>query len=125
MGLGLINVKYKAMAELTRSFMETAKNSNFLTNLHHQALYLMNVEERRDIPNPMKIPYMSEEVWNSIRQVKAEGLLNLSKLTSGQWYRVFLENNVTMETDDHGHSELKVNNMPPGTPSTLVMYRLF
>ena len=106
-GLGLINVKYKALAELTRSFTETAQNSNFIRYLHHQALYLWNVEERQDIPEPVKIPYMSEEVWNSIRQVKAEGLLNLSKLTSGQWYRVFLENSVTMETDDHGHSEMK------------------
>ena len=66
-GLGLLNIKYKAMAELTRSFMETAQNSNFNTNLHHQALYLWNVEERRDIPEPVKIPYMSEEVWDSIR----------------------------------------------------------
>ena len=68
------------MAELTRSFMETVQNSNLLKNLHHQALCLWNVEERRDIPNPVKIPYMSEEVWDSIRQVKTEELLNLSKV---------------------------------------------
>ena len=106
-GLGLINVKYKAMAELTRSFCETAVNPSFITNSHHHALYLWNVQEMRNSPEPLNLPYMSEELWQNIRRVKAEGLMNMSKLTSGQWYKLFLENNVTMQHDSNDQRSLK------------------
>ena len=39
-GLGLYNVKYRAMAELIRSFLETAVHPSFITNQYHHALYL-------------------------------------------------------------------------------------
>ena len=38
-GLGIINVKYKAMSELIRSFLETSINPAFKTNQYHNALY--------------------------------------------------------------------------------------
>ena len=106
-GLALINVKYKAMAEMIRSFMESALNPKFITNLHHLAMYFWNIEQRRDIPDPGRNPYMSEELWNNIRKVKTEGLLNMANMTSGQWYKVLLENNITMQEDENGRRSLK------------------
>ena len=38
-GLGLFNIKYKAMAEFIRSFLETAIHPRFTTNQYHNALY--------------------------------------------------------------------------------------
>ena len=106
-GLGLLNVKYKAMAEMARSFMESSLNPKFITNIHHQALYLWKVEENRDIPDPGKNPFMTEELWSNIKRVKEEGLLNIGKMTTGQWYRALLENNITMQVDADGRSSLR------------------
>ena len=54
--------------------------------------------DNHDIPDPGKHPYLSE-VLPLIREVKDEGLLNLSSLKSGDWYKVLMENRITMETD--------------------------
>ena len=35
--------------------------------------------------------------FSLIKQVKEEGLLNIKTMTSGMWYRVLMENNVTHE----------------------------
>ena len=70
-------------------------------------MYFWNIEHRRDIPDPGRNPYMSEELWNNIRKVKTEGLLNIANMTSGQWYKVLLENNITMQEDENGRRSLK------------------
>ena len=98
-GLGLLNIKYKAMSEQIRIFLETAINPKFSPNLYHQSLFKWHVENIRDIPEPKKNPYISEEIYSEIKKVKAGGLLNIAKMTSGQWYRVLLESNVTMISD--------------------------
>ena len=83
-GLSLLHVKYKAMAAMARSFFKTSLNPKFITNLHHHALYLWQVEDRRDIPDPGRNPYMTEELWAIIRHVKDEGLLNMSRMITGE-----------------------------------------
>ena len=42
-GLNIYNVKLRAMAELIKSFMDTAANPKFRTNLYHQALFHWHV----------------------------------------------------------------------------------
>ena len=37
-----------------------------------------------------------------IREVKVEGLLDVAKMKSGDWYRVLLENKVIMEVKADG-----------------------
>ena len=103
-GLNMINVKYRAMAELIKSFLDTAINSTFKRNIYHQALYSWHVEGVRTIPDPGHPPYYSTEFFNAIKEVKAEGLLRLSGMTLGMWYKVLLENHVTQETDGNGFS---------------------
>ena len=41
-----------------------------------------------------------DSFFNHIKEVKQEGLLNIQRLTSGQWYRVLMENNVTHQVSN-------------------------
>ena len=77
-GLNLINTKYKAAAERIRSFLETAIMKKFRSNLLHAALFQWKI--LLNIPNPGKHPYLKEDMFSLIREVKEEGLLNLSKM---------------------------------------------
>ena len=86
-GLNLINTKYKAAAERIRSFLETAIMKKFRSNLLHAALFQCNILLNHDITNHGKHPYLEEDMVSLIREVKEEGLLNLSNMKSGEWYR--------------------------------------
>ena len=106
-GLGMIHVKYKATAELIRSFIETALDQRFKQNLFHFSIYQWNILYNRDIPDPGRYPYLTEEIFALIREVKEEGLLNISTMKSGMWYRVLVENRVTMMRRADGTRTLK------------------
>ena len=41
--------------------------------------------ENHNIPNPGRHPYFTEEVLELIKEVKDEGLLNLSNMKTGTW----------------------------------------
>ena len=101
-GLNVFNVKCRALAEQIKSFLDTAANPKFRNNLYHHALYEWHVLDIRTIPNPGRPQYYSEEFFKAIKTVKNEGLLNVSKLGLGEWYRVLLENYVTTEMNDEG-----------------------
>ena len=51
-GLGLTHVKYKATAELIRSFLETGLARNFRQNSFHAAQYQLNVLQNYEIRDP-------------------------------------------------------------------------
>jgi hypothetical protein len=90
------------MAELIKSFLDTAVNPTFKNSLYHRALYNWHVEDIRTIPNPGRPPYYSEDFFTAIKTVKNEGLLNVKTLSIKLWYKVLLENLVTPEVDDDG-----------------------
>ena len=46
-------------------------------------------------------------MYSAIREVKEEGLLNLSKMKTGTWYKVLLEDKVLMDIDESGRRMLK------------------
>ena len=94
-GLGLVNLQYKALSLMIRNFLETALNPAFQANKYHSALFSWYVYNKRDITCPAPSPYYDTTFFDSIRQIKEEGLLNISKMSSGMWYRALLENNVT------------------------------
>ena len=106
-GLNLTHVKFKVTAELIRSFLETALNKNFQQNSFHAALFQWNVLLCRDIPDPGYYPYLTEDLFSLIREVNDEGLLNLANMRSGMWYKVLVENKVTMHTLQDGTRALK------------------
>ena len=66
-GLGLHNVKYKAMAILIRSFLETAVNETFISNHYHNALFRWHIKDDRSLRDPGRPPYYSIEFFNHIR----------------------------------------------------------
>ena len=55
-GLGLHNVKYKAMASLLRTFMESAANPAYNQSLYHSQLYRHYVLEDDSIMTPPPLP---------------------------------------------------------------------
>ena len=97
-GLGLTNVLCKSKALLIKSFLETSVMSNFTHNLYHEALYRWYVEGCRDFSQPILPPYYDQSFFEIIREVKLEGLLNVSKMSTRQWYRFLLEKLVTHQT---------------------------
>ena len=90
------------MAELIKAFLDTAINPNFRRNIFHQALYCWHVEGIRSIPDPGRPGYYSTEFFDAIRAIKDEGLLRLSSMTIGTWYKALLEKYVTHEVDQNG-----------------------
>ena len=66
-GLGIHHVKLKALAALTRTFLETACHPKFQISLYHSCLYRYFVLEDSSIPNPGLPPFYSLEFFKKIR----------------------------------------------------------
>ena len=101
-GLGLDNIKFRAQSRLITSFLETSTNPKYIHSLYHEVLFKYHIMEDRSYPNPGLPPYYSESFFNTIRKVREQGTLNISKMSSKEWYRVLLEDNLTMETKENG-----------------------
>ena len=56
-GLGLLNVKVRALALLIRSFLETAINPSFRHSLYHEMLFRYHVLDESSLPNPGFTPF--------------------------------------------------------------------
>ena len=74
-GLGLMNVQYKALSLLIRSFLETSLLPNFKHNQYHVALYLWHVEGRRDFVCPVQPPYYDNSFFDRLTASGREELL--------------------------------------------------
>ena len=97
-GLGVLNPKYRALASLIRSFMETAANPKFRRNHYHEQLYRFHVLEESDLPDPGFPPYYSPEFFSMIKKAKNETPLNVTTMSISQWSRLLVEDNLTMFT---------------------------
>ena len=95
-GLGLHSVKFKALASLLRTFMETAAHPSYHHNLFHTILYRVNVLGDDTIPSPPLPPYYPDLFFQTIRNVKENTPLNVTTMTTADWYRVLVEQEVTM-----------------------------
>ena len=97
-GLGVHEVKTKALACLIRTFMETALNPSFMHSSYHTILYQAHVLQDDSIsPPPPPPPYFSPNFFSSIKWVRDNTPLNIATMTTSQWYRVLLEKDITME----------------------------
>ena len=118
-GLGLHHVKYKALAMLIHSFLETAANPKYLHNLYHTSLYRYHILMHSDIPDPGHPPYYSEEFFSIIRSVHQRTPLNITTMSSTQWYTILLEDNITMEvveeTETRQYKPSRAELASPGT----------
>ena len=128
-GLNLTHIKYRALAELIKSFLDTAINPRYRRSLYHQALFRWHVEEDRTIPNPGSPPYYTQEFYNEIKYIKTEGLLRLSSMTIGMWYKALLERHITNEIDDEGfrfeiRSRIERNNLTINWEQTWSLHKV-
>ena len=118
-GLGLHNVKIKSLASLIRTFMETAVHPSFLHNMFHTILYRVYVLQDDSISSPPPLPpYFSITFFNSIRWVKENTPLNVAIMTTAQWYRVLLEQEVTMVEAENNTMEFIRSRTELASPGT-------
>ena len=126
-GLGLFNVKIRALALLIRSFLETAINPSFIPSLFHQILYRYHVLGEVSLPNPGLPPYYDSDFFGVIRHYHLNCPLNIAKMSTREWYKVLLENKVLMsEPLDQSPAKLipiRVENLDP-TNDWLETWRL-
>ena len=111
-GLGLYNVKLRAMALLIHTFLVQAVSPLFPTNYYLNSLYKWHVLEERTIPDPGRPPYYSEAFFSIIKDVHLNTPLNVIWITVKQWYQLLLERGTTHTCDD------------PDSPPVLIRSRL-
>ena len=116
--LGIHNVKMKAQAALTRSFLETACHPDFIHSLYHTVLFRYHVLEDNSVPDPGFPPFYPKEFFAKIREVHEESPLNVATMSEKQWYTLLLEDSCTMQVGEGGMRQFissRVESASPGT----------
>ena len=96
-GLGVVGVKFKSLALLIRTFLETAVIPTYRHSLLHSALYRYHILDDTSIPNPGFPPYYPTEFFQTIRNVHTNSHLNILTMDIGQWTRKLTEDGLTMQ----------------------------
>ena len=120
-GLGLQHIKYKSMAGFISTFLQTAANPAFQSNLLHTLLYRKYVLEEDDVPGaPAKLPpYLPLELFTIIRKVKTDTPLNVVTMSERDWSRLLTEDHVTMRVNpDSGVREFLPSRAEQTSPAT-------
>ena len=112
-GLGVTSVKYKAMAVLIQSFMESAANPKFKKSLLHSSLYKYHVLGDTSIPDPGFLPYYPSTFFDTIRHVHMESPLNVTKMSTSQWVRILTEEGLTMDMTGTQYIPCRAETMAP------------
>ena len=99
-GLGVYNVKMRAMAMLLHTFLSQAISPLFKSNMYYTTLYRWHVLEERHLPNPGRPPYYSSTFFSIIKDVKDNTPLNVAHLSVKQRYRLLMDKGVTHTCDD-------------------------
>ena len=99
-GLGVLNVKYKAMAGLIKSFLETAGNATFRSSLYHTMLFRYHVLQDRSFPNPGTPPFYSQDFFSRIQKAHQDYPINIFHMSEKDWYMLLLEENCTMQVGE-------------------------
>ena len=90
-GLGVHNVKCKAMAGLIKSFMETAFDANFRRSQYHSVLYQYHVLGDMSLPNPGFPPFYSLNFFQTIRKIRDDSTMDVSIMAERDWYNLILK----------------------------------
>ena len=105
-GLGMHNIKIRSNALLIKTFLETAINPAYKHSLAHTLAYRFYILNDDTIENPPPLPQcLSDYVVSCIKRVREHTPLNISTMSTSQWYRVMLEEEL-MEQNDGGHLQL-------------------
>ena len=77
--------------------METAAHPAFTHNILHSTLYRVHVLGDDSITSPPPLPpYYSLSFFDTIRKVRDNTPLNVATMSTAQWYRVLVEQEITM-----------------------------
>ena len=117
-GLGVHHVKMKALAGLITTFLETACNPKFHRSMYHSNLFRFYVLEDTSVPDPGLPPFYSINFFQTIKKVHDESALNVCVMTERQWYRLLVEDKITMEEKENGqrkYIQCRVELASPGT----------
>ena len=98
-GLGLQSVKYKALAGSISTFLQTAVNPAYRSNLLHSLIYRKYVLQEDNVQGaPTQLPpYFSQDFFDAIKRVKDATPSRIETLTERNWFTLLTEDNVTME----------------------------
>ena len=100
-GLGLHNIKIKALASLITTFLQTAASKRFQQSLYHNTLYRVYCLGEDTLPRIPLPPYYNQHFFNTIKKVIDNTPLNPVNMSQKQWYDYLLEEEVTMEVVDN------------------------
>ena len=118
-GLGLFNVKVRAQALLIRTFLETSVNPNFRHSLFHEILFRYHVLGEVSLPNPGLPPYYDSNFFEVIRHYHQHSPMNISRMSTREWYRVLLEDQVLFSNPTEESPAclipIRVETLSPGT----------
>ena len=120
-GLGLHSVKYKALAGFITTFLQTAANPAYRSNLLHNLLYRKHILEEDNVSGaPAELPpYFSLEFFNIIKLVKTESPLNIITMTERDWSRLLTEDYITMEVNSESNvREFRPSKVEMSSPDT-------
>ena len=84
--LPVLFLQRKSQAMLIRSFMETAAHPAFLHNLYHSSHYRYHILQQRDLPDPGLPPYYSHDFFAEISDAHLNTPMNVTTMTSRQWF---------------------------------------
>ena len=93
----MTSVKFKALAILIKTFLETAAVPKFRHSLLHTNLFRYHVLEDSSMPDPGYLPYYPPSFFNTIKYVHKETPLNILSMSTSQWVRILTEDGLTME----------------------------
>ena len=94
-GLGLHNIRCKALASRLTSFLQTATNSCFQPSAYHSALYQYHCCNNEDEGTPTQPPYYPQSFFSIIQDMKENTSFNPEKLSVKEWYQYLLQKQVT------------------------------
>ena len=117
-GLGVHHVGMKALAGLIRTFLETACNPKFQQSLYHQLLLRYHVFKDNSILNPGMPPFYNAAFFSTIQKVHQDSPLNIASMTEGQWYKLLVEDKITMEVEDEQSRKLVLCRAELASPTT-------
>ena len=96
-GLGLLNMKIRALAILIRTFLETCIIPAFKHSLFHSVLFRYHVLGE-DINNPGNTPYYDKDFFKTIRLCHSKR--DIRTMTIKTWYKSLLDDQVLMNQMD-------------------------
>ena len=117
-GLGVHNVKMMALAGLITTFLETACNPKYSQSLFHSNLFQYHVIEDTSIPDPGLPPFYSNNFFQIIKKVQSESSHSVGVMSESQWYKLLVEENVTMEETETGERTFKGCRVELASPGT-------